>query len=166
MNEMNKSEKRLLLDASGTDSVAINQNTKGKNSYAALSCIISNKKMKTTDAYENLMGRERPVGIFFYALFLVLCPLVFRYAMMASVKVTSAKPRLSEVGNATLEIFTSWDCTPCKNIAGITLSSIQVRVTNVTNPNVKAGFPSIAIFASQDLKHWYMIIFNLLFNLI
>ena len=148
------SEKRLLLDTTGTDSVAINRNNVGKNSYAALSCLISNKKMKTTDAYENLMGQERPIGILFYGIFLVLCPLVFRYAMLASIKVTSASPQLKEVGNATLELITTWSCTPCTSVAGITLSSLQVRATNVTNPNMQAGFPSIAIFASQDLVHW------------
>jgi len=154
--EMNdkKSEKRLLLDPTGQDSVALNKNLTGKKSYAALSCIISNKRMKTTDAYENLMGKERPVGILFYCLFLVLCPLTFRYAMMASVTKESATPKLKEVGNATLEMFTDWSCTPCTSVAGITLSSLKVRAINVTSPNLEAGFPSIAIFASQDLKTW------------
>lgn len=153
MNDL-KSEKRLLLDPTGQDSVALNKHLTGKKSYAGLSCIISNKKMKTTDAYENLMGKERPVGILFYCLFLVLCPLTFRYAMMASVTKESATPKLKEVGNATLEIITDWSCSPCTSVAGITLSSLKVRATNITSPNREAGFPSIAIFASQDLVTW------------
>ena len=153
-----KSEKRLLLDAAGQDAVLINRNNTGKNSYAGLSCIVSNKKMKTTDAYENIMGQERPIGILFYLLFLVLCPLTFRYAMMASVVTTSATPRLKEVGNATLELITDWSCSPCTSVAGITLSSLKVRAINVTNPNMQAGFPSVAIFASQDLVTWYIMI--------
>ena len=59
------------------------------------------------------------------------------------------------VGNATLDTVTNWDCVDCVGISGITLKKLTVGVYNVTNPDLIAGFPSVAVFVSQDLSNWY-----------
>jgi hypothetical protein len=74
--------------------------------------------------------------------------------MLASKGADKYQLKLDEIGNATLNLVTDWGCTACIDVAGITLSKLVVETKNVTNPNMKAGFPSIAVFASQDLITW------------
>ena len=148
-------EKHMLLGATGPRAATV---AKGKY-YAdeSSACLVSDKKMKNTEAYENLMGFERPVGIFFYMTFVLMCPLIFRYAMFASTFAPKEGVNTKfyiPTGNATISMSTSWAVEPCVDVKGITLANLKVTVNNVTSPNMFAGFPSLAVFASQDLKTW------------
>ena len=40
--------------------------------------------MKPTDQYMKVVGRERPIAIFMTVFFMVITPLCFRYALLAS----------------------------------------------------------------------------------
>jgi hypothetical protein len=95
------------------------------------------------------------VGIFFYGLFMILCPLVFRYAIFSSIQTEVVVHKYRPFGNATMEVTTSWpNCASCLGVGGFTLGSLTIETFNVTDPDIKAGFPSIAVFASQDFEHW------------
>jgi hypothetical protein len=141
-----KGEKVMLMEDSST--------SPSENENVAPSCIISNRKMKTTNAYDKLMSTERPIGIFFYGLFLILSPLVFRYAMYSAMTVTVTEHKFTPLGNSTLSITTDWSCSKCDGYNGHTLSSVVVTSQNITDPQMTKGFPSVAIFASQDFIHW------------
>ena len=154
-NEISASEKRSLLDESMAQNPGTFADNTNFNGNSDQSCMVSSRKMKTTEIYDKLMGKERPIAIFFYGLFLILCPLVFRYSVYSSIKQTIVKSKYAPLGNSSLTMETDWASTQCLGYPnGVTLSSIIIKTFNVTDPDIKAGFPSIAIFASQDFKHW------------
>ena len=126
----------------------INKSGKGASTLSA------SHKHRPTDQFFKVVSRERPVAIFLTVLFMVVSPLVFRYALYSSVTADVPETKYYDVGNATMSIETTWGCTACSETEGITLSAITVNVDNVTSPNVEGGFPSIAVFASQDMKTW------------
>ena len=155
--ELNMNERRSLLDET-----TITNNSGGLSADKIYSnpfeqsCMVSSRKMKTTEIYDKVMGFERPVAVFFYGLFLILCPLVFRYALYSSNVVTTVKSHYGLLGNSSMSISTDWSsCQQCLGWNGFTLSSLTIETLNVTDPNIRAGYPSIAIFVSQDFKQWY-----------
>ena len=154
--ELNLNERRSLLDET-----MVNNGTGGPSADKIYSnafeqsCMISSRKMKTTEIYDKVMGFERPIAVFFYGLFLILCPLVFRYALYSSNVETIVKSHYGMLGNSTMTINTDWSCQKCLGWNGVTLESLMVETFNVTDPNIRAGYPSVAIFVSQDFKQWY-----------
>lgn len=151
--ELSLVERRGLLDETVVNSSSGAEPEVASSSYDQ-SCMVSSRKMKTTEIYDKLMGTERPVGVFFYGLFLILCPLVFRYALFSSIVETTVKKNFELLGNATITVSTDWSCQKCLGYNGVTLSMVTVETYNVTDPNIRAGFPSIALFASQDFVKW------------
>jgi hypothetical protein len=127
-----------------------------RNSVQALSRIVTNDDFVDTKEFQELLKKERPPAIFVTILFMLLSPLVFRYAMYSSSTAPiDKKYKIYETGNATLDFQSNWKCVDCQGVKGVTLNMVTVGVHNVTNPDFVAGFPSVAIFASQDLKIWY-----------
>jgi hypothetical protein len=118
------------------------------------STLSASHKHRPTDQFFKVISRERPIAIFLTALFMVVSPLVFRYAMYSSVTAGQPETKYYAVGNGTLALETEWGCTTCTETEGITLSAITIKVDNVTSPDVEGGFPSIALFASQDMVTW------------
>ena len=117
--------------------------------------ITSKNNMKSTDAYQKVMGRERPLGIFLLILFMLASPFVFRYAFASNLLYSSSTTTISLVGNATIAASTSWNqCVSCTNFNGITLYSLEVEILNVSEAAANTRVPSIAIFASSDMNDW------------
>lgn len=125
------------------------------SSNANASSLSASHKMRPTDGYMKLVAKERPIAIFMTVFFFAVAPLVFRYALYSSVQDGMPETKYYIPGNGTMEMYTDWECHSCAETEGVTLNSLQVTVKNVTNPNTEGGFPSVAIFASQDLKTWY-----------
>jgi hypothetical protein len=133
-----------------------NDQRKKKNKRTLIaSSIYSRNMMISTEAYEKLMGRERPIAILVFVIFILASPFVFRYAMASNTTNTTQSYTLSTLGNATMSMEMDWSqCENCVDIQGVTVGNLLVNIDNVTNPNFHTGFPSIAVFASQDLKNW------------
>jgi hypothetical protein len=113
--------------------------------------------MKSTESYEKFMSQERKLFLFWFIIFILLSPLVFRYAMGSNLITTDKTEILLPPNNATLFAKTDWDqCIPCRDYYGVTLYNVTINIANVTSPNPDAKTPSIAVFASQDLIHWYV----------
>lgn len=128
---------------------------KGSRAISNSSKITTKNAMKPSEDYMKVIGRERPLAVFIYVVFVLLCPLVFRYGLSSGDRDQSKTVLLPEVGNGTVVPSTVWEnCQSCEGFSGITLAEVVVEVTNVTNPNAAYGFPSIALFASQDLETW------------
>jgi hypothetical protein len=112
--------------------------------------------MKSTESYEKFMSQERNLFLFWFIIFILLSPLVFRYAMGSNLIITKKTQILLPPTNATLFAKTEWDqCIPCRDYYGVTLYNVTINIFNVTSPDPDAKTPSIAVFASQDLTHWY-----------
>jgi hypothetical protein len=111
--------------------------------------------MKSTESYNQLMSQERNLFLVWFFAFVLISPLVFRYAMGSNLIHTKTKEILLPLTNATLHAETTWDeCLPCHNYYGVTLRNVSISITNVTSPDPDAKTPSIAVFASQDMEHW------------
>ena len=117
--------------------------------------------MKATEGYEQLMIKERSMFLATFLIFVLIGPLVFRYAMGSNLIPDRAHQQLLPLNNATMSVQTDWaECIPCQDVYGITLFNVTVEVTNVTSPNPNGQTPSLAVFASQDFVNWYVIIIS------
>ena len=133
---------------------SIPSSTKSKYSSVA-SGIMTRSEMVPTIEYEKKMREERPTAVFCYVFFLIFSPFVFRYAFASYISDTTEFIKTVKTGNGTINATIHWsDCKSCTENPGIALSSMNVTLRNVVSPANDGPFPSIAIFASYDLKQW------------
>ena len=126
-----------------------------RNSVQALSRLVTSNDFVDTKEFTEILKKEMPLARFCTIMFLLLSPLVFRYAMYSSsAAAVEKKYKVYETGNSTLDIQSNWKCVDCIGVQCVTLNMVTVGVYNVTVPDFQAGFPSVAIFASQDLEIW------------
>jgi hypothetical protein len=117
--------------------------------------IFARTPVKATDTYEQVMLQERSLFLLAYLVFILISPLVFRYAMGSNLIAVKGSTDFVSVDNATISTYTDWgDCMSCRDVYGVTLSNLTVVVSNVTSPDPNGRTPSLAVFASQDLKNW------------
>jgi hypothetical protein len=115
--------------------------------------------MKSTESYNQLMSQERNLFLLWFFFFILLSPLIFRYAMGSNLISIQMKSILLPLTNATLHAETTWsECMACQNYYGVTLKNVTITITNVTSPDPDAKTPSVAVFASQDLEHWFVLL--------
>lgn len=119
--------------------------------------IVSKTAMKATPEFREVMAKERPVAISCYLFFLIFSPFVFRYALYSGIESVSNQISLPELdATTTISVNTTWQhCNECFYGGGVTISDTIVKVKNVTNPSNTAYPPTIAMFASSDLKTWF-----------
>ena len=126
-----------------------------KNQESSTTSIFARTPVKPTERYEQVMFQERSLFLIAYLIFIVISPLVFRYAMGSNLIPLKGSTQLLDVKNATIVTYTDWsECIACKDVYGVTLYNLTVVVSNVTSPNPDGRTPSLAVFASQDLNHW------------
>lgn len=125
-----------------------------RGSYYSLSNVVTNDDFVLTVAFKEMIAKERPLAVAWTMIFILLSPLVFRYAMYASSTLVEFDIKMYQTANATIDAVTNWQCEECLGVPGVTLRNLEVNVRNVSNPNFVSGFPSVAVFASQDLKSW------------
>jgi hypothetical protein len=117
--------------------------------------IFARTPVKATDTYEQVMLQERSLFLIAYLVFVLLSPLVFRYAMGSNLVAVKGSTKYVGVDNATIDTYTDWaECMSCRDVYGVTLSNLTVVVSNVTSPDPNGRTPSLAVFASQDLHNW------------
>ena len=126
----------------------------GRGSVYSLSNLVTNDDFKDSEAFTALVTKERPRALIIYIFFVLFTPLVFRYAMYSAAEDTIYETKLYKTGNATIDVFTNWACEDCDGVEGVTLQQLDIEVKNVTSPDFESGFPSIAVFASQDMVNW------------
>lgn len=106
-----------------------------------------------------MMKHRRPISIIVFLFFVVVSPLVFRYAASSYLTTTENFTKTVIPGNATISMNIPWKkCEKCTGVNGITLTNFTVTVSDITGPfpdDFTYGFPSIAIFGSHDLKNWF-----------
>jgi hypothetical protein len=134
---------------------------KGPTKYAPVTAfsttsVFANTPIKSTETYERLMSQERTLFLVWFALFVVVGPLVFRYAMGSNIVDDRERITLRPLTNATISAYTDWqECISCQDVYGVTLYNLTVEVSNVTSPLPDGNTPSLAVFASQDMINWY-----------
>jgi hypothetical protein len=117
--------------------------------------VFARTPVKATDHYEQVMMQERSLFLLAYLIFVVISPLVFRYAMGSNLVAVKGSTKYMPTDNATITTYTDWgDCISCRSIYGVTLYNLTVVVNNVTSPDPNGRTPSLAVFASQDLNNW------------
>ena len=137
------------------ESIWSNMGTVKGTTQKIASSILTKVEMIPTTNYCEQMRKERPTAVFCYIIFLFLSPLVFRYAFASYISDTRELLKFVQTGNSTISTTIRWaECKSCTDVVGITLSNLTVRVEDVTSPAVDGPLPSIAIFASADLKNW------------
>ena len=124
-------------------------------SFKAISTLVTNNEFKPNKTFLEVTGTYGKRGMLCMILYLLLSPLVFRYALYSASTQTKYDVDVYETGNATVTWDLDYDCEECQDFDGLGLRRVKLSVANVTNPDLKAGFPSIAIFASNDFKTWY-----------
>lgn len=118
--------------------------------------VFARTPVKSTEGYEQLMLQERSLFLVWFFIFVVISPLVFRYAMGSNIVNDTQSITLSNIDNASLYSITNWEeCIECRNVFGVTLYNLTVIANNVTSPNPNGKTPSLALFASQDFENWY-----------
>lgn len=125
-----------------------------KGSYWSLSNLVTNDDFEESEAFKKMIDKERPMAMIWTFMFILLSPLVFRYAMYSSSNAVEFNQKMYQMDNGTIDTITDWKCEECNGVKGITLQNLQVNTWNVTNPNFQSGFPGIAVFVSQDLEYW------------
>ena len=125
-----------------------------KTSFSTTS-VFARTPVKSTEGYEQIMLQERSLFLLWFFVFVVLSPLVFRYAMGSNILNETATLTLTKTDNASLYSITQWDeCIECRDVMGVTLFNLTVIANNVTSPDPKGKTPSLAVFASQDFETW------------
>lgn len=120
--------------------------------------VFARTPVKATDHYEQVMMQERSLFLVAYFIFVVISPLIFRYAMGSNLVAVKASTKYMATDNATISTYTDWgECMSCRSIYGVTLYNLTVVVNNVTSPDPNGRTPSLAVFASQDLENWYKV---------
>lgn len=128
-----------------------------KTSFSTTS-VFARTPVKSTEGYEQLMLQERSLFLLWFFLFVVVSPLVFRYAMGSNITNITDSITLTKVNNATMHSTTDWEeCIECRDVFGVTLFNLTVIANNVTSPDPNGKTPSLAIFASQDFDYWYSV---------
>ena len=115
---------------------------------------VSSHRPRPTDKYMSAVSFHRPVAVFFTMALYIFSPLVFRYAMLASVIPGYPPPKNYVLGNGTIDISTTWECESCNYSKGVTMKNVHVDAYNVTSPDGLEGYPSLAVFISQDMVTW------------
>ena len=117
--------------------------------------VFARTPVKSTEGYEKIMLQERSLFLLWFVIFVVVGPLVFRYAMGSNILNESAKRSLTKTDNASLYTLTTWsECIECRDVKGVTLFNLTVIANNVTSPDPRGKTPSLAVFASQDFDTW------------
>lgn len=126
-----------------------------KGRFLSTTSVFARTPVKATDHYEQVMMQERSLFLLAYLIFVVISPLVFRYAMGSNLVAVQGSTEYVAPDNATISTYTDWgECMSCKSVSGVTLYNLTVVVSNVTSPNPNGRTPSLAVFASQDLQSW------------
>lgn len=118
--------------------------------------VFARTPVKATETYEQVILQERSLFLLAYLIFVLISPLVFRYAMGSNLIPVQGSTKFMATDNATLTTYTDWGhCMSCRGVYGVTLYNLTVVVSNVTSPDPNGRTPSLAVFASQDLNTWY-----------
>lgn len=150
-NEMWKSQMKVNYAPSEGEGIL-----KQKTSY-----LVADKYIKSSPEYKECMKVHRPIATIMFWIYLILAPLVLRYAMASYYVRETISVQTSVPGNATIGLDIAWNhCENClgDNGKGVTLKNFNVSILNIVNayPNYYSeGFPSIAVFASHDFVNWY-----------
>lgn len=122
----------------------------------SVTSVFARTPVKATETYEQVILQERSLFLLAYLIFVVVSPLIFRYAMGSNLVPLKGSTQFLPTDNATLASYTDWgQCMSCRAVYGVTLYNLTVVVSNVTSPDPNGRTPSLAVFASQDMNHWY-----------